>query len=197
MPCLFYDSPIGPMTLVQEGEVLARLDFDVPSQPEEVTPLLLEACRQLREYFAGERKVFALPLAPEGTEDVRFAIGAGRYGVSEKGVGGSPGYPLGRDSQLWRHCPGHRETHCLPGCGNGQRQEPPANFHPLPPSDWHKRFHHRLFRRVREEEISPPAGGNFSVEGKPLGEVPCRIKMLQKSQEAPGMGVPWPFILEN
>lgn len=68
MPCLFYDSPIGPMTLVQEGEALARLDFDVPSQPEEVTPLLLEACRQLREYFAGERKVFALPLAPAGTE---------------------------------------------------------------------------------------------------------------------------------
>ena len=68
MPCLFYDSPIGPMTLVQEGEVLARLDFDVPSQPEETTPLLLEACRQLREYFAGERKAFALPLAPAGTE---------------------------------------------------------------------------------------------------------------------------------
>ena len=68
MPCLFYDSPIGPMTLVQEGEALARLDFDVPSQPEEVTPLLLEACRQLREYFAGERKAFALPLAPAGTE---------------------------------------------------------------------------------------------------------------------------------
>ena len=68
MPCLFYDSPIGPMTLVQEGEVLARLDFDVPSQPEEATPLLLEACRQLREYFAGERKAFALPLAPAGTE---------------------------------------------------------------------------------------------------------------------------------
>lgn len=68
MPCLFYDSPIGPMTLVQEGEVLDRLDFDVPSQPEEATPLLLEACRQLREYFAGERKAFALPLAPAGTE---------------------------------------------------------------------------------------------------------------------------------
>lgn len=67
MPCLFYDSPIGPMTLVQEGEALARLDFDVPSQPEEATPLLLEACRQLREYFAGERKEFALPLAPAGT----------------------------------------------------------------------------------------------------------------------------------
>ena len=68
MPCLFFDSPIGPMTLVQEGEALARLDFDVPSQPEEATPLLLEACRQLREYFAGERKAFALPLAPAGTE---------------------------------------------------------------------------------------------------------------------------------
>ena len=68
MPCLFYDSPVGPMTLVQEGEALTRLDFDVPSQPEEATPLLLEACRQLREYFAGERKAFALPLAPAGTE---------------------------------------------------------------------------------------------------------------------------------
>ena len=68
MPCLFYDSPIGPMTLVQEGEALARLDFDVPSQPEEATPLPLQACRQLREYFAGERKAFALPLAPAGTE---------------------------------------------------------------------------------------------------------------------------------
>ena len=67
MPCLFYDSPVGPMTLVQEGEALTRLDFDVPSQPEEATPLLLEACRQLREYFAGERKAFALPLAPAGT----------------------------------------------------------------------------------------------------------------------------------
>lgn len=55
------------MTLVQEGEALTRLDFDVPSQPEEATPLLLEACRQLREYFAGERKAFALPLAPAGT----------------------------------------------------------------------------------------------------------------------------------
>lgn len=67
MPCLFYDSPIGPMTLVQEGEVLTRLDFNTPSQAEETTPLLLEARRQLQEYFAGERKAFALPLAPAGT----------------------------------------------------------------------------------------------------------------------------------
>lgn len=67
MPCLFYDSPVGPMTLVQEGEVLTRLDFNTPSQAEETTPLLLEARRQLQEYFAGERKAFALPLAPAGT----------------------------------------------------------------------------------------------------------------------------------
>lgn len=67
MPCLFYDSPVGPITLVQEGEALTRLDFNTPSQAEEATPLLLEARRQLQEYFAGERKAFALPLAPAGT----------------------------------------------------------------------------------------------------------------------------------
>ena len=33
----------------------------------EPTPLLLEACRQLREYFAGQRRSFQLPLAPQGT----------------------------------------------------------------------------------------------------------------------------------
>ena len=67
MPCLFYDSPVGPITLVQEGEALTRLDFNTPSQAEEATPLLLEARWQLQEYFAGERKAFALPLAPAGT----------------------------------------------------------------------------------------------------------------------------------
>ena len=34
----------------------------------ESTPLLLEAERQLREYFLGQWKRFALPLAPAGTE---------------------------------------------------------------------------------------------------------------------------------
>ena len=32
------------------------------------TPLLLEARRQLEEYFAGLRAAFSLPLAPEGTD---------------------------------------------------------------------------------------------------------------------------------
>ncbi len=32
------------------------------------TPLLLEAKRQLEEYFAGLRAAFSLPLAPKGTE---------------------------------------------------------------------------------------------------------------------------------
>ena len=31
------------------------------------TPLLAEACRQLGEYFTGERKSFELQLAPKGT----------------------------------------------------------------------------------------------------------------------------------
>ena len=32
------------------------------------TPLLLEAAEELREYFAGTRREFTVPLAPEGSE---------------------------------------------------------------------------------------------------------------------------------
>ena len=34
----------------------------------DATPLLRQAAQQLREYFAGTRREFTLPLAPEGTD---------------------------------------------------------------------------------------------------------------------------------
>ena len=42
----------------------------LPAEERE-TPLLAEAMRQLAEYFAGERREFELPLAPEGTPFMR------------------------------------------------------------------------------------------------------------------------------
>jgi len=58
-------TPFGPMLLVADESSLLR--FSPGRGKNDTTPLLLEAERQLREYFSGQRKHFALPLAPVGT----------------------------------------------------------------------------------------------------------------------------------
>lgn len=61
-----FESPLGPLTLTEVDGVLRRLDFaSAPSDT--TTPLLREAERQLRAYFAGELRQFDLPLDPQGT----------------------------------------------------------------------------------------------------------------------------------
>ena len=77
---IFYlemQSPLGPLVLVQQGDVLTHCQlaegFVLPAGAHpEATPLLGEAARQLEEYFAGQRRVFALPLFPAGTEFQRL-----------------------------------------------------------------------------------------------------------------------------
>ena len=83
------DSPLGPLVLVSNGRALVRIVL--PGETRPATPLgprgddeVLAAARtQLTEYFAGARRRFDLPLAPEGTpfqrrvwdELVRLPIG--------------------------------------------------------------------------------------------------------------------------
>ena len=68
-----FDSPLGRILLTEKEGCLTGLDFtDAPLLSEDC-PVLREAERQLREYFAGERKFFSLPLAPEGTPFQRAA----------------------------------------------------------------------------------------------------------------------------
>ncbi len=63
-----FPSPIGPLTLTATGEALCGLSFAPPlNQESSCCPLLLQAEEQLREYFAGQRRAFDLPLAPSGT----------------------------------------------------------------------------------------------------------------------------------
>lgn len=61
-------SPVGKLTLVQEGEALTGLFFDSREPGQAETPLLLRAEQELNEYFQGSRREFDLPLAPRGTE---------------------------------------------------------------------------------------------------------------------------------
>jgi|SRR3569623_430279 len=64
-------SPIGPLHLTARGDELTALylpNADVPDEPKTRTSdVLALAADQLREYFKGHRRVFDVPLAPEGT----------------------------------------------------------------------------------------------------------------------------------
>lgn len=71
---LQHETPVGPVTITATGEAVTQIRFGttVPegsaAVPETAaTPLLLKAAAQLREYFAGTRRDFSLPLAPAGT----------------------------------------------------------------------------------------------------------------------------------
>ncbi|HLI10190.1 MAG TPA: methylated-DNA--[protein]-cysteine S-methyltransferase [Alphaproteobacteria bacterium] len=66
MPSLAIESPLGPLTLVQEGDAIAALHFDGRGG-RDGTPLLREAEAQLAAYFTRRSTGFALPLAPRGS----------------------------------------------------------------------------------------------------------------------------------
>jgi methylated-DNA-[protein]-cysteine S-methyltransferase len=76
MNYLYLESPIGKLLLAGDTQAVRYIGFSkdgVPREPEAgwahvSTEPLEEAARQLREYFAGKRTRFDLPLAPEGTE---------------------------------------------------------------------------------------------------------------------------------
>lgn len=64
------DSPVGPLLLTSDGAALTRLLYAAQPDPDwsdEPCELLDRAVAQLREYFAGERTDFDLPLEPAGT----------------------------------------------------------------------------------------------------------------------------------
>jgi len=66
-----YDTEIGRICIVEGQGSITHILFEKDAPPEgaieQETPLLQEAAKQLKEYFAGERQVFDLPLAPKGT----------------------------------------------------------------------------------------------------------------------------------
>jgi methylated-DNA-[protein]-cysteine S-methyltransferase len=72
----YLDTPIGTLLIAGDDDTVRRIDFPRNGKPgrpeaswkESARGAVGEAMRQLREYFAGRRSEFELPLAPEGTE---------------------------------------------------------------------------------------------------------------------------------
>lgn len=65
-----YHTPLGRVTIEANGSAITRLAFGAQqlAGEERATELTNRAANQLQEYFAGKRRVFDLPLAPEGSE---------------------------------------------------------------------------------------------------------------------------------
>ncbi len=98
-------SPLGLLELVERAGALVAIRFDsapdgTPGATRAGSGVLTAAHRQLAEYFAGERRVFDLPLAPVGTDFQRrvwelvAAIPWGRtttYGAIASDLGLPPG----------------------------------------------------------------------------------------------------------
>lgn len=68
----FWQNDWGKFCLVEEQGAIVELSIPGDTLPSATagaaTPLIQEALRQLEEYFAGERREFNLPLAPQGTK---------------------------------------------------------------------------------------------------------------------------------
>jgi methylated-DNA-[protein]-cysteine S-methyltransferase len=71
----YFDTPIGELLLAGEDNALSMIGFPKGAMRRDPEPDWIyneqpfeNACRQLAEYFAGERKDFDLPLSLAGTE---------------------------------------------------------------------------------------------------------------------------------
>jgi len=71
----YMDSPVGRITLTSNGAALTGLAFEEERHPrdrtgaiEEPDAILIDAERQLQEYFGKWRQTFDLPLQPTGTD---------------------------------------------------------------------------------------------------------------------------------
>lgn len=68
-----YESPVGKLLLIEKENKLIGLEFLEEDQvickenSNQKTPLLEACCKQLEEYFNGQRKDFQLPIYAEGT----------------------------------------------------------------------------------------------------------------------------------
>ena len=84
----FLDSPIGLLRLVSDGEHLVKIEVENQYSADEAAnetadPVLEASATQLKEYFAGKRHSFDLPLAAAGTDfqrSVWAALAAIPYG---------------------------------------------------------------------------------------------------------------------
>ena len=62
------DSPIGPITLIAQGEKIVRVELGKKARAEGSSKVLTEAKAQVSAYFSGKLERFTVPIDAVGTE---------------------------------------------------------------------------------------------------------------------------------
>ena len=67
---MYVDTSVGRLYLAEENGCLVRLDGGEPGKEDIIqeTTLLVNATKQLKEYFAGKRRQFEIPIHMEGSD---------------------------------------------------------------------------------------------------------------------------------
>ena len=69
----YMESPLGIIAIESDGTFINSIscndiEASTPTNPQDLSAVLLAAMQQMEEYFAGKRLVFDLPLSQKGTE---------------------------------------------------------------------------------------------------------------------------------
>ena len=62
------DTPIGPITLIAQGDKIVRVELGKTARAEGSSKVLTEAKKQLADYFSGKLERFSVPVEATGTE---------------------------------------------------------------------------------------------------------------------------------
>lgn len=63
-----YDTVIGKIYIAEKDNCICNVSFGTLNYKEKETPLIKKTYSQLKEYFAGNRKIFDIPISANGTE---------------------------------------------------------------------------------------------------------------------------------
>lgn len=65
-----YDTSIGKINIIQEGEYIVKIGFDKELKDIEIkeTKLILKTISEIKEYLEGKRKEFDIPIKLQGTK---------------------------------------------------------------------------------------------------------------------------------
>lgn len=65
---IVFTSALGNIRIVEEDGFITVISFTDQDEIDSASTILVEAKKELVEYFSGERKVFNMPLSPVGTD---------------------------------------------------------------------------------------------------------------------------------
>ncbi|MDD4124150.1 MAG: methylated-DNA--[protein]-cysteine S-methyltransferase [Eubacteriales bacterium] len=95
-----FASPVGMLQILSDGENITEVRFSdkAVNAVNDAIPSLLEAEKQIQEYFIGTRKTFTVPVKTEGTnfqKAVWKAMSEISYGdkITYKGLASAAGHP--------------------------------------------------------------------------------------------------------